>query len=186
MGKGMVHVRLAVPDDAAAIARIYVDTWRSIYAGSIPDHVLTRMAYAPQTAAWRREIAAMNGRWVLVAERPGGDVVGFIGLGANRYGPASHDGEVQTLYVMDDFQGQGIGRALMRAGFRHLKEKGFKRAAVWVLSANPARFFYEAMGGRRIAERNETLWGTVLPETAYGWPDLALRGRQRAEDRRSP
>ena len=181
----MIHVRSAVPDDASAVARIYVDTWRSIYAGSIPDRVLTRMSYARQSVAWHSEIAARNGRWVLVAEHAGSGIVGFIGIGANRYGPAAYDGEVQTLYVMDDFQGLGVGRALLKAGFRHLGNKGFKKAVVWVLSANPARFFYEAMGGQRIAERNEILWETVLEETAYGWPDLAIRDRQRVEDPRA-
>lgn len=175
----MVHIRLAVPDDADAIARIYVETWRSIYAGSIPDHVLTRMSHVRQASAWRHEIGGRSGRWVLAAELPGAGVVGFAGLGANRYGPTPYDGEIQTLYVLDDFQGQGIGRRLMQAGFGHLKERRFQRAVVWVLSANPARFFYEAMGGQRIAERNERLWGAILAETAYGWPDLTIRARQR-------
>jgi hypothetical protein len=42
-----------------------------------------------------------------------------------------------------------------------------------VLAQNPSRFFYEAMGGRRVGERMESLWGLELPEIAYGWPDLA-------------
>jgi hypothetical protein len=41
-----------------------------------------------------------------------------------------------------------------------------------VLADNPARFFYEAMGGRRIRERDERLWGVDLHEAAYGWRDL--------------
>lgn len=175
----MVHVRPAVADDAPVIARIYVDTWRSVYAGSIPDNVLTRMSHARQASAWRHEIGVRKGRWVLVAELAESGVIGFVGLGANRFGPASYDGEIQTLYVMDDFQGKGVGRALLGAGLRHLKTKGFQAGVVWVLSSNPARFFYEAMGGQRIAERNEPLWGTVLAETAYGWPGLTFRGTQR-------
>ena len=43
-----------------------------------------------------------------------------------------------------------------------------------MLSQNPARFFYEAMGGRRIAGKQERLWNTTLPQTAYGWDDLRL------------
>jgi len=171
----MVHVRPAVPDDAAAIARIYVDTWRSVYAGSIPDSVLTRMSHARQETAWRHEIGERKGRWVLVAELAESGLAGFAGLGTTRFGPPSYDGEIQTLYVMDDFQGRGIGRALLEAGFRHLRDQGFRAGLVWVLTSNPARFFYEAMGGQRIAQRNEFLWGTVLAETAYGWPDLTIR-----------
>jgi hypothetical protein len=43
---------------------------------------------------------------------------------------------------------------------------------IWVLSANPARFFYEAVGGSAVAERREAFAGTLLDETGYAWPDL--------------
>lgn len=184
----MVRIRPARPDDAAAVARVYVDTWRSVYAGVLPDRVLTRMSHIRQSQAWRREIGIRDGSRVLVAELPRVGVVGFVGIGSSRYGPASFDGEIQTLYVADDYQGQGLGRALLSAGLGALKGRGFNAAVVWVLSANPARFFYEAMGGRRVAQRDETLWGTVLNECAYGWRDLVrwtgdgvdgVRGRKR-------
>ncbi|MBE0532413.1 MAG: GNAT family N-acetyltransferase [Rhodospirillales bacterium] len=171
----MVRVRPAKPDDAAAVARIYVETWRSVYAGVVPDRVLTQMSQVRQSLAWRREIGMRGGRRILVAELGDAGVVGFVGVGPSRCGPLPFDGEIHTLYISDDFQGRGIGRALLEAGLGTLKEKGFAAAVVWVLSANPARYFYEAMGGRRVAERNEPLWGTVLRETAYGWPDLVRR-----------
>lgn len=181
----MVKVRSATPDDANAIARIYVDTWRSVYAGTLPDHVLTRMSHVRQSSAWRQEVGGRNGRWVLVAELPKAGIVGFVGLGANRFGPSSYDGEIQTLYVLDDYQDRGVGRALLTTGLHRMKGEGFHKAVVWVLASNPARFFYEAMGGQRIAERDETLWGTVLKEAAYGWPDLMIRDRQRADGPRT-
>lgn len=170
-----VRVRPARPEDAAAVARIYVETWRSVYAGVVPDRVLTQMSHLRQSLAWRREIGMRGARRILVADLKDPGVVGFVGVGPSRYGPLPFDGEIHTLYVADDFQGRGIGRALLGAGLAALREKGFAAAVVWVLSANPSRFFYEAMGGRKVAERNELLWGTVLHETAYGWPDLVGR-----------
>jgi hypothetical protein len=44
---------------------------------------------------------------------------------------------------------------------------------VWVLTDNPSRFFYQAMGGKAAATRDEPLWGTIVRQTAYHWPDLA-------------
>jgi hypothetical protein len=46
-------------------------------------------------------------------------------------------------------------------------------AYLWVLADNPSRFFYQAMGGKQISERDERLWGTTVHEVAYGWPDLS-------------
>jgi hypothetical protein len=45
-------------------------------------------------------------------------------------------------------------------------------AVIWVLAANPSRFFYETMGGKRVGEREEDMWGVKLREIAYGWLDL--------------
>jgi hypothetical protein len=41
-----------------------------------------------------------------------------------------------------------------------------------VLADNPARFFYERMGGQRVAERTESFAGQDLAQFAYAWPDL--------------
>jgi len=66
---------------------------------------------------------------------------------------------------------------------RALRGTGYESAMLWVLAGNPSRFFYEAMGGKRVAERNERLWGVVMPELAYEWrplPRPLLLGRPRA------
>jgi hypothetical protein len=44
---------------------------------------------------------------------------------------------------------------------------------VWVLHDNPARYFYERLGGSYVADREEDLWGVRVRQAAYGWPDLA-------------
>ena len=56
--------------------------------------------------------------------------------------------------------------------FRELVRTGLSDAYLWVLTGNPTRFFYEAMGGERAAMRQEAFAGTLLDETAYAWPDL--------------
>ena len=50
---------------------------------------------------------------------------------------------------------------------------GLSDAFLWVLTGNPSRFFYEAMGGQTVAERQERFAGKLLDETAYAWPDLS-------------
>ena len=81
-------------------------------------------------------------------------------------------GEVFTLYIGNDWQNQGIGGRLMVGLFQDLVRRNMGDAVIWVLSGNPARYFYEAMGGTRVAEGKERFAGVLLDETAYGWPDL--------------
>lgn len=179
-------VRKAHSADADAIARIYVESWRDTYAGLVPDHVLLGMSQRRQAADWRAAIVhRRRAQRVVVAEGPTG-LLGFGSCGPARGTELPYRGEIYTLYVDPDHRGEGVGRALLGALFGALLRDGIGSALVWVLAENPARFFYEALGGRFIAVRDERLWGTVLSQRAYGWDDLAAAAGGRAEHRASP
>jgi hypothetical protein len=50
------RIRRAMPGDARGIARVHVETWRSAYAGILPDQVIEQMSVDDKAAAWRRLI----------------------------------------------------------------------------------------------------------------------------------
>ena len=168
-------VRAAKEKDVRAIANVYVDTWRSTYAGILPDKVLIEMSAQRQMVIWARAIRHANGKAeekIMVIEDEKGTIFGVSSCGFNRDRTSMYSGEVYTLYIHPDCQNQGYGELLLAHIFIILIEQGYNEAVIWVLSLNPSRFFYEAMHGKRIDEREEKLWGTVLREIAYGWPDL--------------
>jgi ribosomal protein S18 acetylase RimI-like enzyme len=171
----LVRIRPARPADAGAIADVHVDAWRSAYPGLIPTPVLLRLSKRAQGAEWERQLAERGGAdTILVAEQGRDKVIGFGSCGEARATGLPQAGEIFTLYVAPEHQDSGIGRALLVGLFDCLLDSGLNSAVVWVLAGNPARFFYEAMGGRRIAERTENLWNTALPQAAYGWDDLRM------------
>lgn len=168
-----LRIERARPADASALARVYVETWRAAYAGLVPDRVLIAM----QEPVHETRFAGWIGRqtekqFILVAHMPAAGPVGLCSAGPARGGPKT-DGEIYLLYVDQDWQNRGIGRSLLRAALRGLRAGGYSRAMLWVLSGNPSRFFYEAVGGVRAAERTERLWGTDLKEISYTWRDLS-------------
>jgi len=169
------QIRRAVAGDARGIARVHVETWRSAYAGILPDRVIVQMSVDDKAAAWRQLIQRQNAtEAVLVAIAEEKIVAGFASCGPT--GPETmlgYDGEIHTLYVQPDWQEQGLGRGLLCGCLRVLAAADISAAFLWVLAGNPSRFFYEAMGGKRIGERDEALWGTLVPEIAYGWRDLS-------------
>ena len=114
-------------------------------------------------------------------EGPDSRVVGFANAGRARPTNLPYDWEVYTLYVLPDHQGVGHGQRLLGALFSALRYAGCRSALVWVLAGNPARFFYEAMGGILIATRYEPFHGVVLDECAYGWPDLRRHVEMRTQ-----
>lgn len=167
-----MKVRKAEAADADAIARIYVESWRDTYAGLIPDDVLVGMSRQRQAASWRTSISHhRHAQRIMVAEGADG-VLGFGSCGPARDVGLPYQGEVYTLYVDPDHRGEGIGRSLLRALFAALARYRMESALVWVLEENPARYFYEAVGGSFVAVREERLWGTVLRQRAYAWQDL--------------
>lgn len=172
-----IRVRLARPDDAADVARVYIESWHDTYAGVLPTQLLCAMTPTGQTARWHATIRARGREHVLVAEHENFGIVGMASFGPARDGATGYDSEVYTLYVDPSFFNRGVGKALLRAAFDDLRRRAYSSCIIWAHAKNPARFFYEAMGGRLIAERTARLMGDAVPETAFGWPRLALAER---------
>ncbi len=166
-------IREATVEDALPIARVWVDTWRSVYAGIMPAEYLAGLAY-DERAQRIREILETNadfGRFFLVAERRG-EIVGFAFGGPERTGDEVYKGEIYAIYILPAYQRQGLGRKLIGASVRRLRQAGVETLLIWVLSANPYRRFYEVLGGQRVREREVEIGGVSLPAVGYGWSDL--------------
>ena len=176
-----VLVRAASPRDAASLAQVHRESWRTTYAGILPLEVIARHAGTKNEATWRSRIAAsrgLNATWL--AERPGEGLLGFASCGPARGPVDGLEAEIYALYVLQSAQRRGVGRALVRAAARHFVRNGYFGFYLWVLKANRARMFYEALGGQEVAERTERLGGHPFAEIAFGWHDLgALVGEER-------
>jgi len=177
MDKLVIAVRPARADDAAGVARVYIESWHDTYAGMLSAQLLCAMTPNGQSARWQATIRARGRERVLVAEHERFGIIGMTSFGPSRDGATGYDGEIYTLYVDPSFYNRGVGCALMRAAFDDLRRRNYTSCIVWSHAKNPARFFYEAMGGRLAAERTARLMGDNVPETGYGWRRLALAER---------
>jgi GNAT superfamily N-acetyltransferase len=174
-------IRKARPGDAEAVARIYVESWRDTYPLVLPARLLASMTIEGQSARWRNAIALAAREAVYVAEDESGRIVGMTSMGRARDSGLGYDAEIYTLYVAPLMTGAGIGRSLLAGAFDALSERGHTRCVIWAHAGNPARFFYEAMGGKLIAERTTSMMGVPVPEIAFGWSKLALAGASRSQ-----
>jgi len=182
-----LSVRTARPEDAADLARIYIDSWQDTYAGVISHTLLGAMSLKAHTARWQATIKAMDRQSgaVLVAEAARLGAIGLCSLGKARDGGLGFDGEVYTLYVDPAFLGRGAGRALLCGAFEAFKDRKLRSCLIWAHARNNACFFYEAMGGCRVAIRTTRFLGELTPEIGFGWKRLATRKQTRTIQFRS-
>jgi ribosomal protein S18 acetylase RimI-like enzyme len=173
----MISLRRARATDAAAIGAVHVAAWRSTYPGILPDEYLAKLSVVRQAASYDAAIRAGAGVYVAAAsglDVPAGSgprIIGFTTVGRART-PGLAEGEIETLYVLDDWRERGVGRRLMRAAAGHLAAAGCRSAFLWVLTGNPSRWFYQHLGGRPVAQGTTRVAGVPVPQTAYVWDPI--------------
>ncbi|MGW1712502.1 N-acetyltransferase family protein [Streptomyces sp. NPDC002156] len=166
-----MQTRQAWPEDASAVAGVYVRSWQAAFASLVPQHYLDAMDPSREEPEWKTRIAET--RWpssgVLVAETEAG-IVGLAGFGPSQESPVI--AEIGTLYVMPEVWGTGVGKQLMLATLTALGQADYAQATLWVLEDNErARRFYEAADWRADgAAVEDTTGGASLNKLRYRRP----------------
>ena len=171
-----IRIRHAKPSDAAAIARVHVDSWRSTYAGIVPQGYLSGLSYTGRQSVWEESLRTSSPRKShFLAETENGEAIGFVVAGPESEGNLEYRGEIYAIYLLEVYQRQGVGHRLFLASCRSLRDAGMGSMLLWVLEDNHgARRFYESLGGEN-TNRSAVIKiaGSDLVEIAYGWTDIA-------------
>jgi GNAT superfamily N-acetyltransferase len=168
-----MEIRLARPNDADAIARVHVDSWRTTYAHVLLADYLAQLSVDERASHWQRVLSDPQApKIAYVADDRLTGVVGFASGGPDRTGDLGFSGELYCIYLLERAQRAGLGRRLVSAVAGRLLKLGHTSMLVWVLADNPSRRFYEALGATFVTEKMIELGGKALAEVAYGWKDL--------------
>jgi ribosomal protein S18 acetylase RimI-like enzyme len=177
-------IRAATVEDAPAMGGVHVACWRETYEGLLPASALETLSVQARVAMWERILSEPGSSTkVFLAERKG-DVAALASCGrrdGDELAGKGYDGEVTAIYVLKSAQCSGIGYKLMRTMVSALSGLGCTGMKLWVLRENdPARRFYEKLGGQVIGEKiDRRAFGDIV-QVAYGWPDLrSVLGEQR-------
>jgi len=107
-----MRIREATVADAGDIARVHVDCWRTTYKNILPSDFLENLSYEQRTESWIKNISK-DGNYVYVAEDNEGQIVGFTDGGKRDGNQVDHSGDLTSIYVLEKFQGMGIGKKLV-------------------------------------------------------------------------
>ena len=162
-------IRPARMEDAAAIALVHVESWRTTYEGIVPGEYLASLSVESRTRMWKEQLAGTT--LIFVAEDATG-VFGFASGGELRDAIDGYDAELYAIYLLQQKQRQGAGRLLLRQIADALRKNGLRSLIIWVLETNPSIGFYRRLGGSQVAEKHIEIGGAQLKEVAFGWPNL--------------
>jgi GNAT superfamily N-acetyltransferase len=138
-GTADVSVRPAVAADAAAVARVQAETWRTAYRDVLPAAALDAWDTADAEASWSASLTAppTPAHGVLVA-LDGNQVVGFAAYGppelepGEQPDPAGPTTELAVLLVEPRWGRRGHGSRLLAAVADSAARTGASRLTAWV------------------------------------------------------
>ena len=93
--------------------------------------------------------------------------------GPGREDDPTYAGELYAIYLLKQYQRQGIGQRLVAELCSWLLTEGLNSMYTWVLEENPSRRFYESLGGIKFKRQTITIGGRDVVEVAYGWDGIA-------------
>ena len=172
-GSGGYLLRHARTSDAAAIAALHAESWRSAYPGLVPDEILGDALDAERLQAWQARLAAPDSHRRMILMAVAGDcLAGFTCVLADA--EPSHGPLLDNLHVRPGWRGRGIGARLVHESRVWVRDVAPGQPMhLWVIEGNvAARAFYQAQGGIERDRRINLMAGIEVPALRYMWPAL--------------
>jgi L-amino acid N-acyltransferase YncA len=163
----MTSLRLAAPEDAAAIA--------AIYASYVSDTVITFETEVPNAAEFARRIETVTQHYPWLVAVDGDAVLGYAYACEHRTRRAYRWSVDVGIYLDAQAQRRGLGRRLYQALFALLVRQGYYNAYAGITLPNAASIgLHEAMGFERIGVYRSV--GFKLGRWLdVGWWELRMR-----------
>jgi GNAT superfamily N-acetyltransferase len=181
-----ILIRPFQPGEAGCVSRLHMQLYESRYGfrGIFEHYVLKGLADFTGSPAGGR-------LWVALDEKA---VIGSIAIVRAEEGVA----QLRWFLIREDWQGAGIGKALMDAAMDFVREKGYREVFLWTIQTlETARRLYGKYGFIKTEESTNTEWsGKELIEERWVFARSAYRSitvteefraleRMRAEARRN-
>ena len=164
----------ATASDAAAIALLHAQSWRSAYRGMLSDEYLDRHVVADRLEFWTARFAtvAPDRRFIMQAHS-NGKLMGFVCVLLDT--EPDWGARLDNLHVSPESKGTGIGYVLFNAAREWIASVSPGMAMhLWCVERNHvARRFYERQGGQIVETATRPVAQDLsVPELRYWWPAL--------------
>lgn len=161
-----ILIREATAADLPALADLHVKRWNATY-----PHVLSPPTYEIRLRQWRQAFGVTDGSvFCFVVKNDTDQLVGFAkGVPYNHSDLPDFSGELNKIYLLKEYQRQGLGRQLVGHVIRRFLSQGITSMLLFAEPDNPSCGFYEALGAERRLDDAGQFHG------GYGWRHLRRR-----------
>ncbi|HJP62700.1 MAG TPA: GNAT family N-acetyltransferase [Mucilaginibacter sp.] len=153
-------IRKANAADVPALAALHVHTFNETH-GPGP-------AYNMREYQWREIFKEdVRDQFCLVMEITDGQLIGFArGIPYDHRGIPAFSGELNKIYLLREYQKQGLGRRLIGRVAQEFLSRGINSMLLFGDENNPSNHAYESWGAEKLYAANGEFHG------GYGWRDL--------------
>ncbi len=134
--EGEVTIRAAIDDDAAQLRALRLEGLERHPDAFSADYT----ASAAETAEdWKKRLsryAAEDEGAIMVAQVPGGQLIGLTGVGAGSSPKTRHSGWIWGVYVNQDWRGLGLAEAMIAGCMAWAQSHGLKLVKLGVGAHN--------------------------------------------------
>lgn len=154
-------------DNCEEIANLKLKVWKSTYAHIYPKEKFDNFDIKEQTEKFKKYVCDSNGFFIVAKEADINKIVGYCYAGHSAKSFRKGTPEIILLYVLEEYQHQGIGREFVKRSKQFFKDKGYNN---YIISCNkynyPAQVFYKKMGGEVIHIDDDNI-DKSLPQIKY-------------------
>lgn len=142
-----IVIEKAKESDAKAIAKVKRMAWETTYRGIYPDEKIDGYDFEKQEQKFKVLINDKNQHFYVA--KFNNEIVGYMCAGKLVREFKDYDAEIMLLYILKEFQGQGLGKRFFLVAKQCLEKDGHKRFFISCNKYNlPAQAFYKKMGGK--------------------------------------
>lgn len=156
-----IEIRKAIPEEAEQIIDINIKVWNSAYKNLIPQEIIDKLQFKNDERIKSKEksLRDKNNTFVALVD---GKMVGFHTFGKTKFDGYPNAGEIYAGYILDEYQGLGLGRKMAIACMKELLENGYTELITACLEGNPSNEFHKSLGGVLIDQKEFSPLGVYV------------------------
>ena len=166
-----ILMRKAKQSDARGIVEVNTYTWLTTYKGLMPDEILDNRVKTieDRVSKTANSIREKDNAYVVIDNDK---VIGIMSYGKSRNEEYPESGEIYSIYILEEYQGLGLGKKLFMIGINELINEGYNTMILNVLNGNNTIKFYEKYCGKKVGEKQDNFGDTILTESIMHFDNL--------------